>query len=567
MVQSEDDKQCEQRYLITIELRAQGAYFVRNALHTESVCEEDVRFYYHNILGLRNYDVGVQVREVPATFTLALLGAASCNQIPKHFPSYDLEMDTEDARMRFYTLLERVCEMERMRAEYGIGTGGTTVSGAGLPSTPPSGPPEQPTSKSKYQSWVDSILRSIRLDTAAEWRDVEEDASPIADSHTIAWILTPVLEEIRGMRGCRILTDGVLGVYWAPLLGTELFPDVAVCRRLSTIKWRVHNSRSAALARTAIEWYIESQMLEAVDTSGISPWIPNADKELTSVLLPFQNLGPRESFRQHVGDEAETERPRATHPVLAILHKLEEDEHVLSGLLHSGIYQPTTEVWLKYLRHVFKINRIGSDLVDGAWGTVEDTVRVWVRGNMGVDPQRAPLFAQWEPTWNILLRDIPFEKGADRFALFVDTLDAYDPITSHTMTSSAKYELINKWIAVFVEREMEYDPKAREKATLLYSNIRDWVLQFVPMTVADNPLKPMNIGPVLTGMGYMCHKLKQGRMILNIRYKLPPQNVLATRREPPGPTEGPSVLSYIMAEVDRSPFKVTATNEIFLGKM
>jgi hypothetical protein len=192
---------------------------------------------------------------------------------------------------------------------------------------------------------------------------------------------------------------------------------------------------------------------------------------------------------------------------------------------------------------------------------------------MGVDPQKAPLFAQWEPTWNILLRDIPFEKGPERFTLFVDTLDAYDPITSHTMTNSAKYDLINKWIAVFVEREMVYDPKGREKATLLYSNIRDWVLQFVPLSVADNPLKPMNIGPVLTGMGYICHKLKQGRLILNIRYKLPPQNVLATKREgvgaygPPVPTDGPSVLSYIMADAERDTFKVTATNEIFLGKM
>jgi hypothetical protein len=141
------------------------------------------------------------------------------------------------------------------------------------------------------------------------------------------------------------------------------------------------------------------------------------------------------------------------------------------------------------------------------------------------------------------------------------------------MTNSAKYDLINKWIAVFVEREMVYDPKGREKATLLYSNIRDWVLQFVPLSVADNPLKPMNIGPVLTGMGYICHKLKQGRLILNIRYKLPPQNVLATKREgvgaygPPVPTDGPSVLSYIMADAERDTFKVTATNEIFLGKM
>lgn len=566
----------ETHYLITVELSFDGNTYIRNVLQQETATETDIQYYYHNLLGLRNYDVRIQVREVPSTFTLALLGAASCTEIPKHFPSFDIEMDTVDARNRFYTFLERVCEMERMRAECGIPTGTVSCSKGSTPTL--SGPPDvagaASASTSKYQSWVSSILRSIRLDTAAEWRDVEEDASPIADSHTIAWILTPVLDEIRSMRGCRIITDSDLGIYWAPRLGTELFPDVAICRRLSTIKWRVHNSRSAALARTAIEWYIESQHLECIDTCGISPWIPNADKELTSVLLPFQNLGPRESFC-HNETDAETGAPRITHPVIAILHKLEEDGHVLSGLTHPGIYQPSPSVFEKYLRHIFKVNRIGSDLVDSAWGTVEDTVRLWVRGNMGVDPQSAPLFAQWEPTWNVLLRDISFDKGAERFALFVDTLDAYDPITSHTMTNSSRYELVNKWIAVFVDREMEYDSRGREKATLLYSNIREWVLQFVPMGVADNPLKPMNIGPVLTSMGYICHKLKQGRLILNIRYKQPPANVLATRRDgvgsygPPIPTNGPSVLSYIMAdaEQDRNTFRVTVTNEIFLGKM
>lgn len=554
-------------FLVQVELREGDTSYVRHVLQDAPVGLEDVQFYYHDILGLRHYQVSTHSRDVPATFTLGLLGAGSHKEIPTFFPAYDIILDSEEARAKYAELLTRICEMERMRAECGLGA--VREESAAAAAEPSSSSMKAP---SKYKSWVDSILASIRLDVPTDLVDTEADLTPIADAQTIAWVLTPVLPQIRETYGNRIITDVEIGRKWGPMLGTEMWPDIAVCRRLSTIKWRANNSRSAALARAAIEWYIEAQMLEAADgptTNGISPWIQNADSELSAVLVPFQNLGVRQAFAK--GGPATTGETTATlHPVMSVLHRLEED-HLRSALTHTGILTADLPTWERYVRHILRIAGIGSDVVDRAWGAVKEVLGMWVRGDQGVDPLGPPVYAQWQTTWSLLLDDDVATdpvKVRERFRLFVETLDAYDPILAHTMSNSARYELVNKWIAVFVEKEMVADPKGRVVATLLYTDIRNWILKYLPISVADNPLKPMNIGPTLTTMGYLCHKLKKGRMILNLRYRVPPTNPLAQILETGAPAAS-NVLDIMREEAAKEAggFVISARQEIHLGRV
>jgi hypothetical protein len=550
-------------FLVQVELREGNRSYIRHVLQDAPVGLEDLVFYYTQILGLTMYEISTQSYEVPATFTLGLLGAGSHKEIPSFYPAYDIMLETDEAREKYAALLGRICEMEKMRAECGLGSVGSSAPEAASTAT------ANPKPQSKYKSWVDSILAAIRMDAGSDLADTEPDLTPIADNQTIAWVLTPVLDRMRETYGNRIITDTDIGRKWGPLLGTEMYPDIAVCRRLSTVKWRANNSRSAALARAAIEWYIEAQVLETTANTGISPWIQNADKELAAVLVPFQNLGARQAFVAASGPANTGETTAALHPVMTILHRLEED-HLRSALTHEGVVVVDLPVWERYVRHILRTAAIGTDVIDNVWGAVREVLGMWVRGNQGVDPLGYPVYPQWQTLWSLLLADVAADpvKVRERFGLFVETLDAYDPILAHTMSNSARYELVNKWIAVFVEKEMVVDPKGRVVATLLYTQIRNWILNYLPITVGDNPLKPMNIGPTLTTMGYLCHKLKKGRMILNLRYRVPPENPLAQVLEPGAPVAS-NVLDIMREEAakEASDFVISAKREIHLGKV
>jgi hypothetical protein len=486
----------------------QGSWIRSVLLDTKPTPElqQDLEFYYRSILGLSDVSITYKCQEVPETFLLSLLGASS--DPPRIFPSFDKEVASEEEKRKYLALIDRVADMERMRAECGV-AGGEPASTSPTSSERTS-EWEAPKRTPKYQTWVRDLLASLQSKEPT-WTDT----STIPDDDTIAWIYTPVVGDVRETRGCRIITDPELGKYWSTRLGTELYPDVAICRRLSTILWRVNTRKSAELARIAIEWYVEAQVLET-GISGLSPWIQRADEDLAAVLLPFQNLGPRQTFARAGRDRMEEEHK---HPLTTILQGL-EGTHVLSHLTNEYVYPLKEEQWTKYLRHVFRMYGIGSDVIDVYWSGVEDVIRLWIRGGQGVDVGGKALFEKWQPVWETLFCGRNVSNDV-KFQQFLDTLDSHDAIAVLSMRHGQKMDIAKLWIEIFVAKELITDSKSNLNSSILYESIRSYSMRFLPEPFADPLLKPASIGPCLAILGYPVKRTKQGRLIPGLRYRNP----------------------------------------------
>jgi hypothetical protein len=519
-------------FLVTIQIEDGDVFLLRSVLTEEPLKQEEVEYYYHSLLGFRTFRILLQERKVPDTFTLSLIGSKG-GEAPLAFPAHDYQT-TEEGLPKYYQLIQRVCEMAQAQEECGIQEVKKPVEPA----------QDMPSNTTKYASWVEEVLSVLKQ---------KEDTEVVPeDDATIAWIFTPVLQDIRDTRGSRIITDPDVGTSWSHRIGTDLYPDMVVRRRLSTIDWNFQHESSVVLARAAIEWYIQAQLVGPPE-EGISPWIQRADEDLVAVFGPFKRLGPRQAFEYNAGPNQRKER---VHPLMAILRKLEGD-HIVSVFSYPDeanmICQLTKPAWEQYLKHVFRMYGIGSDIMDSHWGPVGELIEMWIRGNHGIRMNQPALFTGWQHVWEVLLDSKPCR---DRFLLFLRTLDAHNPIISLSLGNTEKYDLAAQWIKVYVEHEMITDSAAKISATQFYTNAREWCLKFTPVVVLDNALKAPHIGPTMTSLGYPCVRTKKGRMLSGIRYRNPSPLVVQTEEE----EEVPSVLSYM---------RQAPTNglEIYLGSV
>jgi uncharacterized phage-associated protein len=559
------------KYLVTIRLQDGSITRFRSVLASEAVELCDVEFYYHTLLGFGNWEASIRSLEVPESFTLSLIGGRG-NEIPEHFPSYDHEIADEEGVARYYGLIDRVLEMENMRLECGLATVDRP------PATETTYTAAKPT-RSRYMCWIQEMLEKFRSTGS-----VEMDTAEVVDDDTLAWIFTPVLNDIRESRGSRIVLDMEIGKRWGMRLGTELYPDLVLRRRITTVDWTFQHPSSAKLVRAAIEWYVEAQLMGEWSCEGVSPWIMNADDDLLAVLTPFKSVGPRQSFAMHGG------KPRKDniHPLMHVLRQHEGTLFVSQLSLgpeeQGRCMSISKELLVRFIRCIFKMNGIATDIIDTCWGPVEDIINLWIRSKYGICIDARPPFAVWEPMWDLLVRYSP---TTESFVMFLNTLDVYEPITAITMSVSQKTDIARLWVRAFVDREMIRDSEERVSAILFYAAVREWCLKYTPESILDNQFKAFVIGPIMTAMGHPCHKTKKGRMIKGLRFRNPPTpeaaaavcaaagaggpamaGAAAAVGVVPGP--GPSVLSYMMEGVVSSDDKVvvqSAADEIDLGNV
>jgi hypothetical protein len=590
------------RKLVTIEYEDNGSHYIRSVLLEGAAVlptQADMEYYYHTLLGFQQFKVSLHIRDVPVSFSLNLIGG-TVNEIPAHFPSHDIQVTTSESRNQYFRLLEHVCEMERMRAEVGfVGATNTTTHEISQGSQASQGSHRN----SRYQTWVNEILSTLQSTSAfaATAPDVVPQ-SAIADDMTVAWILTPVLEDARDSRGNRIVTSEDVGYLWAPRLGTDLYPDIAVARRLSTVNWRVKNTRSAALARLAIEWYVECHTSSPMPSTGLSPWLLQAEEELASILSPFQNFGYQQAFQGGVGVRTGGGEGAANTPIMTLLQRMEQ-EYIVCGrtttIPQTQIITPTHVQWERYLRYLLRANGITTDVIDLQWMSVLEVIRIWTQGGQAIDVMRPPPVERWVDVWSTIYwhhtssvytvmdtRGIKtITMSADlptRFDMFLQTLDTHDPILGVSMTNTEKCALSEKWVKLFLEREMLHDDESRVLSTYLYDVIRKWSLQFMSLPTMDGILKPMSIGPVLTSMGYQSRKMRQGRGMYGLRYARPDKHLTegmiaasatafssGTIPAPVKPVAGPSVFD-ILTRPDPDPVphnnNASVTGEIHLGR-
>ncbi len=520
------------RQLLTIELNELDQYFIRSVLinHDEVVLDDDILFYYKTLLGFTDTNIRIKRQTVPLEFRLEII-QGTANDVPRTFPAYDMQTGEEGCR-KYYELIERVCELERMRKDCGIVKIQTSESDPVAEILQRGSDDEEKLrtkSKSKFTKWVEDMLEAYK-----EASD-EKMAEIIDEKTTLAWVLTPILESTRVSKGHRILTDSDVGLRWVHKLGTELYPDIVIGYRVTTIDWSLKHSSSNDLALNIVQWYLGAKHAENSDYPGLSPWIQYAEEDLIQLFKPYRQLGIDRMFATWNEPVVTTESTTKIHPLIHIIHKMEGD-HVVCSHTSPKIFVLKESQWTIYLKRIFKALGYGTDTIDIYWQAVNDAIRVWINGDYGIHTENGPFIDKWNTVWDMTIGAKPTN---DMFELFLTTITIYDPLETLTLSTTEKINIATKWIQIYIQAELVRDSTCYINSTDLHVRSREWCLQFLPESVMDHTLKPTALGPIFASYGYKCQRTPKGRIISGVRFK---RDTTITVKRKPGRKKNVEVL-------------------------
>ena len=448
------------RRLVCIDIVSERTLYSRT-VYTEYVpTAEDLNFYYRELCGLTDAIVSSTVIEVPPDFNQALV--AFSESIPTRFPTYDITASLEEADKiaRYHDYIQQLSEMEKARAklQVHIQTAATVPSGtpvgAGVPEIK-----KRPTLK--RHAWVQQILETLDSEEV-----VSDDLVTIdSDDHIPhAWILTPVVGSVRDERGSRIVVDAAKGKHWECLLGSSLFPDFVVSRRISTRTWLFQHESADALLRAALSFYIASQ--DTTIVGGLSGWIPVADKEIALLMNTFKKIKVNERVVTHQED------PQHVYNVLNSI----ELRCLASKTTNPDIRPLSVHIFRKYFNYVAQALGLPAEKYQNS-ESVTQIFRRWERSEFGFRGDVDPIVPAWSKMWNLIMAGVP---TVERVALFLATLDAWNPMDGSLLSYDQCVTIANQWIDVFIANEVLKEEGKIEIALVLYDETRRWCLQYLP---------------------------------------------------------------------------------------
>jgi hypothetical protein len=475
---------------------------------------EDLEFYYRQLLGFSDAKIEVNSESIPDDFNTSLL---PCNfEVPCDYPSNDLETsyDETERRGKYKQFITQLCEMERSRAAL---KNYSRISNAAKEANKPKyttalteeslhliGYANDAYRKMEQRAWVQDVLRSLDPES------FEENESPLAINDTsappIGWIIVPVQTSARQSMGCRIILDTAIGKKWERMLGTDIYPDLIILRRLHTQGWTYSGPQSDKLLSNLVEWYLSSQ--DAVIENGMSNFIVGLEKELISLILSLKSVKVGERFL-NMDDDSD---PRVQ--VQKILRKLETD--CLDSASNNPSIQPvSTSVFHRLLGYAFKTAKIPREtyVTDDKIGLV---VERWVRSQMGLRVDADPLVPEWKTIWDLVMRSKP---SSIRLNHFLASMDSWDPVAGVSLTKLDRAAIAQEWVRIYADTQLIRGESFKVRSVVLHDEVRKWCLKHIPESIFSSQLSCVNIGPVLTKKGLKVTKLKGGRYVLGIKFR------------------------------------------------
>lgn len=496
--------------LVSIEIATPSLVWNRVVLWSSDVIQADIEFYYKTLLGFNDASVRVQCTPVPDSFNESLLSVY--DRMPSKYPVHDLETSTADyaKRQQYERFIQQLCEMEQSRAALQV----FVRDAAPIGTTAVAARTGHNARLVKNRNWVNELLHALNDEQDYEEEHAADELVVATQEETppIGWVFTPVVADIRESRGSRIVLDAALGKAWEHRLGTDLYPDLVVSRRISTATWAFQHPSSDALVRATLEWYLASQ--DATVRDGISGWIPAADREISALFSTFKRIKVNERFLLGEGHGvAASTSVDKQQQVYKLLNQVE------SRLLASSLEYPDIEacdynIYQKYIKYLCNGCGIPKDL----YGTegVHQILQRWGRSNLGFKPDVDPLLSSWESMWHMIMRGKP---TVERVQLFLRTLDAWDPIEAMVFSIPQKTAIAREWVHIFIDNETVSDVGAKVRSTALHDAVKKWCLKFVPECAFPTSFTPMAIGPIFTARGFNSVKRADGRHTVGIRLK------------------------------------------------
>ena len=471
--------------LVTIELTTQEHVYTRTIYTDYNPSNAELSFYYKDLCGFSDATIAVKHYVVPSEFNARLLTFGE--PVPTRFPNYDIitEPSNTEHRKKYHAYIQQLTDMEKSRIAL-------KVSAASVDSN---NQPEVATAESvrgvagryrlKQADWVKDLLESLE----SEEVPVGDELVPAVDDGVVshAWVLTPVVESVRSKKGSRLVLDRELGQHWERLLGTPIFPDFVVTRRVGTHSWTFRHPSSETLVKALVDYYVAAQDVEIV--CGLSDWIHSADKDLGSLMHACKRVKVSERVMS-----------RGTNPN-SIFNILAAIEAQCLGVKseYPNVVLASMAVFRKYVNYVAQALNIPRDQYMGM-DMVNQILRRWERTEMGFRGDSDPIISAWTKTWQMLMRINPC---AERLTLFLTTLDAWNPLEGGTlMTIGTRNEIARQWIDVYVENELIIDRKGFENSILLYSETARWCLQFLPKESFTTCLRVERTSSEYTRLGF-----------------------------------------------------------------
>jgi hypothetical protein len=467
--------------------------------------QDDLEFYYSVLLGFNDAKITLTHEAIPDDFNSSLI--PNYNEAPTDFPSCDLETDPdeEERRTKYTQFLNQLCEMERTRTALktlkkpaNVGRKYTTA----LTEDPLHliGYAKQ-SNGTERRIWVEEILQELNSDS--------DDHSIIEVSPSIpplGWILTPSAASARHTIGSRICMNAEIGSRWEKLLGTDVFPDLIVSRRLSSRGWSFQNPVSETLILNIINWFLSSQ--DTTLTDGLSPFIIGCDREIATFLSAFKNIRISNRLLQSVDD---------SHPQARMIHLLQsmEAQWLESADSNKDVQAISGPVFHKFLNYLFRAAEIQRDIFI-CDEHVSQAVDHWVKAGLGFKHGVDPILPKWKELWDVVMRGKP---SAIKVNNFLASMDAWDPVASLSFTGIERAAIAQEWIRIYMDTQLIKDDDGKVKSVILYDQMKKWCLRFLPEHLFASQFATVNIGPALTKKGIISRKLKDGRYICGYRFK------------------------------------------------
>ena len=501
--------------LVCLEISTDDEIYNRTIYSEYIPTQSDLDVYYRDICGLSDAVVNIVCYDVPADFNTTLLNFSEAQ--PTRYPNYDIAsgVPNTEKRAKYTAFIKQIVDMEKSRAELRVHMQTADSDSASekdetkpKPTDTIKGAPGR--YKVKQQNWVKDLLEQLESDEVVPG----DELVPVESDNFIphAWILTPVVAAVREGKGSRILLDTLKGKHWENLLGTALFPDFIVSRRISTRGWAFQHETSESLCRAMLAYYIASQ--DSVVVGGLSDWIPMADKELGLLMAAYKKIKVSEHLLN---------RGTNPHGIFNLLATI-ESQCLASAVSDKKITAASVAVFHKYLSYVCQALNIPREQYAGV-EAVNSILRRWERTSLGFRGDAEPVVPGWSEIWRIVMQHNPC---AERLTLFLTTLDAWNPMEGHLMTQGTRQEIARQWIQVYVENELIIDRSAEEPSVALYAETAKWCFKYLPHDAFKNALRKETIGPAYTTMGFLRFRPGAYKVIRGVRFKKPPATAAAT---------------------------------------
>lgn len=471
--------------------------------------QEDVEFYYNRLLNLKDAVIVISAADIPADFNAALL--PNHESAPSDFPANDLETAPDEAerREKYKMFINQLCEMERSRAALKALQRTTAPVKSKFTNAVSDEAPFLVGFASKHQgagerrAWVQEMLRELDAEN-----EMPEESTLTVDDETppLGWILTPSVHSARTALGARIILDPTLGRKWERLLGSDIFPDLLIVRRINTKGWSFEGPRSDKLLEHTLQWFISSQDLSVTD--GMTEFCVGLEKEFSKILFTLRGV----KVGERLLDMDDDGNPRVR--VHKLIHLL-ESQCLDSADTNPEVQAVSESVFHRYLSYAFRAAKIPRE-THALDEKIPAILERWSKANYGFKADADPIISEWKDQWDYVMRGKP---SAIRVNHFLASMDAWDPVACSVITNVERSSIAQEWMKIYIDTQLIKNESGKIKSVILYDQVRKWCLRFLPETVFSSCFASSIIGPVLTKRGLLSVKVRNGRYIHGVKFR------------------------------------------------